>query len=70
MTAQQLDATKRLAERFGSDLAHTSVLHEPYGLPEGWISAIIYKKETPLADNGVENILITAGISPAGETHT
>ena len=70
MTRQQLDAAKRLAERFGSDLSHATVLHDPHGLPAGWVSTVIYKKGTPPADTSNENILITAGISPAGETHT
>ena len=70
MTEQQLDATKRLAERFGSDLSNTTVLHDPHGLPDGWISTVVYKKGTPPADTSSEHVLIVAGISPAGEVNS
>ena len=64
MTAQQLDAVKRLAERFGSNLSSTDVLHDPFGLPEGWISVVVHRKGTePGGDDPLNNanILLCAG---------
>ena len=57
MTEQQLDAIKRLAERHGSDLTCTDVVHGtdtdgPHGLPKGWVSVVVHKAGTPPADTG------------------
>ncbi len=78
MTAQQLDAVKSLAKRFGSTLAFTDVLHDPQGLPKGWVSAIVREPyEIPFVGEDGEKhyhkdskIKITAGVSPAGSVHT
>ena len=73
MTAQQLDSVKRLAERFGSALNFTDVVHDPQGLPEGWVSAVV-REPYEIGKDGVyhkdSKIKITAGVSPAGEVHT
>ena len=44
MTEQQLDAIKALAERYGSDLFSTDVVHSPFDLPEGWVSVVVHRK--------------------------
>lgn len=72
MTEQQLDAIKRLAERHGSDLTCTDVVHGtdtdgPHGLPKGWVSVVVHKAGTPPAEN---NPAIVAGVSPEGRVHT
>jgi hypothetical protein len=73
MTVQQLDAVKALAERFGSRLLFTDVLHNPYGLPEGWVSVIV-RTPWPIGEDGTYHrdtpIKIVAGVSPAGEVNS
>ena len=70
MTEQQLTAVKLLAERFNSSLSHTDVQHQPLGLPDGWIQAIIMRPEQDKAPHLCEQVAIVAGISPEGNVHT
>ncbi len=70
MTNQQLDATKRLAERYNSTLEHTDVHHSPLGLPKGWITVNICKPEQGKAPHLCNTVVIQAGISPEGSIHT
>ena len=63
MTAQQLDAAKRLAEQFNRSLANTEVLHEPFDLPSGWVRVAVYPARG-------DRPIIVAGIAPDGRTHT
>ena len=73
MTAQQLDAIKALAKRFNSTLAFTDVLHDPHGLPKGWVIAVV-REPYEIGKDGIyhrdSKIKITAGVSPAGDVNT
>lgn len=70
MTAQQLDAVKALARRFDSDLSHTNVMHDPHGLPEGWVQAAVHKKGTKPEQESLETLKILAGVGPDGAVHS
>ena len=67
MTEQQLDAIKRLAERFNSSLEYCDVNHSPFGLPDGWVSVFVYR---PQKKHLSTTAIIVAGVSPAGDVHT
>ncbi len=66
MTEQQLTAIKSLAERFNSDLDHTDVMHNPFDLPENWVSVVVCKPEPGKAPHLCRNVAIVAGVSPDG----
>jgi len=70
MTAQQLDAVKALAKRFNSDLDHTNVVTDAFGLPTGWVSVAVHAKGTKPGEGSVSTLQIVAGVSPEGSVHT
>jgi hypothetical protein len=73
MNEQQLDAIKDLAERFGSSLKHTDVIHEPFDLPAGWVTVLVCRPDPPPGEPGwvpSKEVIITAGVSPEGKVHT
>lgn len=66
MTALQAKKVKALAERFGSDLEHTRVDFNNFGLPSGWVVATVY----PVGWYEAARPKIVAGIDPDGCAHT
>jgi len=73
MTLQQRAALDRLIDRFNSTREYTSVLTNPSGLPQGWISAVVREPFGPeVGTQHVEDarIKLVAGIDPDGCVHS
>jgi hypothetical protein len=69
MTEQQLDALVSLAKRYNSGPEWCDVLHDPFGLPDGWISVVVFERGTPPGKGTQATVKIVAGIDPSGRVH-
>jgi len=72
MTESQLEAIKNLAERYGSSLDHTDVLHDLdgtgiCGLPSKWVLVTVHRMGTK--PHGHDPV-ITGGVAPDGRIST
>ena len=66
MTAVQLAAIKRLAERYGAGLENVGLVYDIdgvgiCGLPRGWVLATVHRDGDPV---------VTAGVGPDGRVAT
>jgi hypothetical protein len=64
LTPRQHEACKQLAERFGSNLEHADIMVAPFGLPDGWVSIVVYRA------GSYSQVAIVGGVSPEGHVHT
>ena len=69
ITDKQRAAIKALAERYNSDLDHTDVLPNAFGLPDGWAHVAVWSPKCG-ASTTEPRVAVVAGVSPDGDVHT
>jgi hypothetical protein len=76
MTERQEEAIESLVGRYGSDMASTNVFSPEeaggsvLGLPADWVSVVVLKKGCRIATAVLDDVRLSAGVSPEGRVCT